>query len=379
METFDFNKEIQEVRDHESLEFLCVKWNLTEEETSFAQEIMDTHPDLLTKCLEAFMSSRKNQVTKYPDDRILSVNMNYAIQQIFNNETFRRGIQAFGKAFQAALEEGLDDTALVQRASELRVRYLQDLPITFVAGDASNLKVVNDSLGHDMGNETLRTCVKTIDEHTPGTTYHQGGDEFGVLVPATIKDVGTIESALEEVNNSFRRVDEGEYSHIKRQLQEQLDVVLRVDFGVVHMSEAIQAFAELCRFSVNTSSRYCNFTEGMGVRGFHQLAKSITDLMKHIGDRRALMQKHFTKFKQLYEQRGSAEYEKLFTLYTQRGLSVEATTKALQEAFELDARDQALTLLKQRAFELAQTEQKRVADVQENERNYLDQVAFRGV
>lgn len=59
-----------------------------------------------------------------------------------------------------------------------------DYPITLMIGDVDGLKVVNDTLGHDIGDKLLKTCADIIVQCAPKSAIvaHIGGDEFGVLL-----------------------------------------------------------------------------------------------------------------------------------------------------------------------------------------------------
>lgn len=90
----------------------------------------------------------------------------------------------------------LSDELLLARTDELtglanRRRFLATLPV-FQRGEGSLLimdldgfKAVNDSLGHDIGDQLLRQVSKRFDRALPKEALlaRLGGDEFGVLVP----------------------------------------------------------------------------------------------------------------------------------------------------------------------------------------------------
>ncbi|MEI8199478.1 MAG: HD domain-containing phosphohydrolase [Eubacteriales bacterium] len=69
----------------------------------------------------------------------------------------------------------------------MRLDTKRNLPMTIIMGDVNGLKLINDSLGHAMGDELLK---KTADAITQGCRADDiiarlGGDEFVVLLPRT--------------------------------------------------------------------------------------------------------------------------------------------------------------------------------------------------
>lgn len=60
-------------------------------------------------------------------------------------------------------------------------------PFTLVYLDLDGFKAVNDTLGHEAGDQVLRTVAKTIQSKLRGTDKlaRLGGDEFAILMPET--------------------------------------------------------------------------------------------------------------------------------------------------------------------------------------------------
>lgn len=76
-------------------------------------------------------------------------------------------------------------------------------PLTLAYFDLDNFKAVNDSLGHDAGDEVLRQCVATLVRQLRGTDVvgRLGGDEFGCLLPDTGQEGAAI--VLEKLRQSL--------------------------------------------------------------------------------------------------------------------------------------------------------------------------------
>ena len=62
-----------------------------------------------------------------------------------------------------------------------------DLPTAIMICDLDNLKLINDTMGHPIGDSLLRTAASIIQAAAPpeATVSRIGGDEFAVLLPKT--------------------------------------------------------------------------------------------------------------------------------------------------------------------------------------------------
>lgn len=60
-------------------------------------------------------------------------------------------------------------------------------PVTILVADLDGLKLINDTMGHDKGDELLRTCGRLIASCLSDTSVvaRIGGDEFAAILPAT--------------------------------------------------------------------------------------------------------------------------------------------------------------------------------------------------
>lgn len=70
-----------------------------------------------------------------------------------------------------------------------------------VLGDLDNLKVINDTFGHDEGDHALKTCIRYLRSSTPNLNVigRIGGDEF-----AAFAIVDNTETALHDIYNSIK-------------------------------------------------------------------------------------------------------------------------------------------------------------------------------
>lgn len=71
-----------------------------------------------------------------------------------------------------------------------KIDTIDNLPITIVMGDVNGLKIINDSFGHEKGDELLKIAAKGMIKacREDDIAVRWGGDEFILLMPRTSKD-----------------------------------------------------------------------------------------------------------------------------------------------------------------------------------------------
>lgn len=84
------------------------------------------------------------------------------------------------------------------------------LPISFIMCDIDGLKIVNDTHGHDKGNEYITLCHDTIKSsvNEEDFIFRLGGDEFLVILTNTERQVAqervlTIEAKMQEIKKEY--------------------------------------------------------------------------------------------------------------------------------------------------------------------------------
>jgi diguanylate cyclase (GGDEF)-like protein len=67
-----------------------------------------------------------------------------------------------------------------------------EYPVTIISADIDGLKLINDTMGQNAGNELIRQAAKIISEALDGSGIlaRVGGDEFSVILPLTGRDDG---------------------------------------------------------------------------------------------------------------------------------------------------------------------------------------------
>jgi len=80
-----------------------------------------------------------------------------------------------------------------------RLKHSRDYPLTVIVADLDGLKIVNDTMGHDWGDELLKTCARVLKKSLRKSDIlsRVGGDEFVALLPRT--DKATAETIIERL------------------------------------------------------------------------------------------------------------------------------------------------------------------------------------
>ena len=77
----------------------------------------------------------------------------------------------------------------------------QKTPVSILACDIDGLKIINDTLGHVVGDKIIRKAAEVLREASPVTAqaFRMGGDEFIVLIPKVLS-----EGELTSIHNSIK-------------------------------------------------------------------------------------------------------------------------------------------------------------------------------
>ncbi len=80
----------------------------------------------------------------------------------------------------------------------------KNLPLSLIMGDVNGLKLMNDSFGHDSGDELLRKSADAISKgcRTDDIAARLGGDEFVILLPKTNADEAAL--VVEHIKSNYK-------------------------------------------------------------------------------------------------------------------------------------------------------------------------------
>ena len=129
------------------------------------------------RLLKIFTDVITSAFSKYIDDnRILKLTYNDSLTGLYNRRFFEKEL--------------------------MRLDTQRQLPISIVIADINGLKIINDSLGHEKGDELLIKSAKILKNiiREEDVLARQGGDEFSILLPRTTQ------SEAENIINRIKKV-----------------------------------------------------------------------------------------------------------------------------------------------------------------------------
>lgn len=115
-----------------------------------------------------------------------------------------------------------------------RLSASREYPITIIAADVNGLKLVNDTMGHDKGDELLAACAQVLKKafRSSDVLARVGGDEFVALLPHTGEKTGR--SILKRLRLS-----------IDKHNREHPELPLSVSFGIATADAPEQSLREV--------------------------------------------------------------------------------------------------------------------------------------
>ncbi len=118
----------------------------------------------------------------------------------------------------------------------------KNYPLAVIMGDINGLKIVNDSLGHGVGDKLIKETVKLIKSTIRGNDIlaRVGGDEFAILLTKTSK---------EDVLRLTSRLEDELERYVDLVTDEKVKVYLSVSFGYEIQNEDVHSLDELMRES----------------------------------------------------------------------------------------------------------------------------------
>lgn len=95
-----------------------------------------------------------------------------------------------------------------------RLKSSRQFPVSIIACDLDDLKQINDSLGHDVGDQAIKAAAKILRSNVfrkEDVVARIGGDEFVILLPnVDINDNPAILKRLEKTINDFNESAEND-------------------------------------------------------------------------------------------------------------------------------------------------------------------------
>jgi len=157
---------------------------------------------------------------------LLIAHMTTALEQI----RYRKGIVY--KSYHDELTDTYNRRFFEEELNRLDTE--RQLPLSIIMTDLNGLKVINDSYGHNKGDQVLKATAKLLQEtlRSEDILARFGGDEFAILLPRTsreeaLKIVERIEDRCEETRDHTIPVSIGVGTATKTKSQEKIEEILK--------------------------------------------------------------------------------------------------------------------------------------------------------
>lgn len=155
---------------------------------------------------------------------------------------------------------GLPNRNLLQSSAEDAMGSLKkDKKLALMIIDLDSFKEINDTLGHDSGDEIIQgigsRLVKIL-QGIPSTIARLGGDEFAILLP----QVTSVQEVTDIANDLLRTIRQ--YFYI-----DHIEVEVRASIGAVMYPDQADDFSMLLRYA--DVAMYCAKEEMAGVVFYH--------------------------------------------------------------------------------------------------------------
>jgi len=121
----------------------------------------------------------------------------------------------------------------------------EHLPLSVIMCDVNGLKQVNDTFGHQYGDEMIRVVGKTLECECPQNNFvaRIGGDEFIYLLPRTKPEDADL--LIERIHDALTRCDDNQFTlsvavgaATKLTMDENLDDIISLAYDRMYKNKA---------------------------------------------------------------------------------------------------------------------------------------------
>ena len=130
----------------------------------------------------------------------------YLVEIVEVNKIYARLRQLEGISYFDSHTKLYNRSAYIEQAKQIYAS--EDYPLLVIVGDVNNLKKINDTKGHLLGDKLLLFLTEVINQKAPDGSFiaRIGGDEFALLVPGGVeKDaqefIAKVAAALKPIND----------------------------------------------------------------------------------------------------------------------------------------------------------------------------------